>query len=165
VPERSTINFTLDDVLHTVHGSFTLKSGEIHFIPATNKISGEIVVDGTSGNSSNEKRDKKMHREVLESVVYPDIVFRPHRVEGSVARQGESGIRVYGTFSIHGSDHQVMLPVRVELAPDHWKLTARFGVPYVKWGLKDPSTLILRVEKTVDIDLEAAGTNPWSPTP
>src|SRR6185437_10834040 len=41
----------------------------------------------------------------------------------------------------------------VELAPDHWSLTVHFAVPYVKWGMKDPSTFILRVEKAVDIDL------------
>ena len=38
-------------------------------------------------------------------------------------------------------------------------LTAKthFAVPYVKWGLKDPSIFILKVAKDVDIDLTLTG--------
>jgi hypothetical protein len=39
-------------------------------------------------------------------------------------------------------------------------LTAKgmFVVPYVKWGLKDPSIFILKVAKDVQIDMTLAGT-------
>jgi hypothetical protein len=33
-----------------------------------------------------------------------------------------------------------------------------FVVPYVKWGMNDPSTLMLRVSKEVQIDLLLTGT-------
>jgi len=32
-----------------------------------------------------------------------------------------------------------------------------FTVPYQKWGMKNPSTLFLKVSDTVEIDLSAAG--------
>jgi hypothetical protein len=48
VPDKTSVNFTLGDVLHTVHGSFTAKGGTIQFDPASNKISGEILVDAAS---------------------------------------------------------------------------------------------------------------------
>jgi hypothetical protein len=32
-----------------------------------------------------------------------------------------------------------------------------FVVPYVAWGLKNPSTLFLRVSDKVNIDINAAG--------
>jgi polyisoprenoid-binding protein YceI len=161
VPAQTTVTFTLGDVLHTVHGSFDLKSGQVHFAPTTNAISGEIVVDAASGNSGSTGRDRKMHKEILESAQYSEITFRPDRpVEGNVLPAGISAVQVHGMFGIHGAEHEITVPAEVELAPDHWSLTVHFAVPYVKWGLKDPSTFILRVEKTVVIDLHAQGANP-----
>ena len=49
-------------------------------------------------------RDRKMHKEVLESERYPEISFRPDRVEGPVASQGKSSVKVHGMFRIHGVD-------------------------------------------------------------
>jgi polyisoprenoid-binding protein YceI len=160
VPAKTTVNFTLGDVLHTVHGSFDVKHGAVHFDPATNNVSGEILVDATSGHSGSDGRDKKMHKEVLESGRYPDIVFRPDRVEGQVAALGASTIQVHGTFTIHGADHEITMPVRVEMTPGRWTATTRFSVPYVKWRMKNPSTFVLRVDQSVDIDIQASGDTP-----
>ena len=161
VPAQTTVNFTLADVLHTVHGSFKLKAGQIHFAPDTNAISGEIVVDATSGNSDSTSRDGKMHKDILESARYSEVTFRPDRVEGKVVVPGTSQVQVHGMFGIHGAEHEITVPAQVELVSDHWSLTVHFAVPYVKWGMRDPSTFILRVGKTVDIDLHALGPNPW----
>jgi polyisoprenoid-binding protein YceI len=157
VPAKTTVNFTLGDVLHTVHGSFDVKHGAVHFDPATNNVSGEILVDATSGHSGSDGRDKKMHKEVLESGRYSDIVFRPDRVEGQVAALGDSTVQVHGMFTIHGAEHEITIPVRVEMAPGRWTATSRFTVPYVKWGMKNPSTFVLRVDQSVGIDIQASG--------
>ncbi|MGH9538614.1 MAG: YceI family protein [Terriglobales bacterium] len=158
-PEKTSVNFTLGDVLHTVHGSFNVKHGAVHFDPASNLLRGEILIDAASGQSGSDGRDRKMHKEVLESARYPDISFRPDRVEGQVAAQGASTIQVHGMFAIHGAEHEITVPVRVEMAPGHWSATSHFSVPYVKWGMKNPSTFILRVDQTVDIDIQASGEN------
>ena len=92
---------------------------------------------------------------------YPEIVFRPDRVEGTVSQSGVSNVQVHGTFSIHGADHEVTLPMRVELSPEHWVTYTHFTIPYVNWGLKNPSTLFLRVSESVEIDIHASGTNPF----
>jgi polyisoprenoid-binding protein YceI len=157
VPAKTTVSFTLGDVLHTVHGSFDLKHGAVQFDPATNRITGEVLVDAASGHSGSEGRDKRMHKEILESAHYPDIVFRPDRVEGQVAATGVSTVQVHGIFAIHGADHEITIPVRVEMLPGHWIATLHFAVPYVKWGMKNPSTFVLRVDQSVDIDIQASG--------
>jgi polyisoprenoid-binding protein YceI len=160
-PAQTTVDFTLGDVLHTVHGNFRLKTGQVRFDPATNSISGEIVVDAPSGNSGSTGRDRKMHKEILQSARYSEVTFRPDRVDGKVLASGRSAVQVHGMFGILGAEHEITVPAQVELAPDHWSLIVHFAVPYVKWGMKDPSTFILRVEKTVDIDLNARGPSPW----
>ena len=156
--QHTTINFTLADVLHTVHGTFRAKRGSLNFDPASGNISGEIVVDARSGQSGNGMRDRKMHREVVESERYPEITFRPDRVDGTVLPQGRSSVRLHGVFGIHGADHELTVPAQVEMFPDHWTAALHFSIPYVKWGMKNPSTLFLRVSETVDIDANAAGT-------
>ena len=156
-PQRTTINFTLGDVLHTVRGTFQLKRGELRLDPASGKISGEIVVDTKSGVSGNGMRDRKMHREVLESDRYPEIVFHPDHIEGAVSLSGMSSVRVHGIFTIHGAEHELTVPADVKLAPGYWTATLHFAVPYVQWGIKNPSTLFLRVSESTDIDMTASG--------
>jgi len=155
--QHTTINFTLGDVLHTVRGTFRLKQGSVALDPPSGKFAGEIVVDARSGESGSGMRDRKMHREVLESDRYPDITFRPDHVEGALSPQGKSSVRVHGIFTMHGTDHELTVPAEVEISPDHWAATLHFAVPYAKWGLKNPSTLFLRVSESVDIDLIAIG--------
>src|ERR1700676_334195 len=156
-PAQTSVKFTLGDVLHTVRGKFELKRGSLEFEPASGKISGEIVVDAGSGNSGSGMRDRKMNKEVLESSRYPEIVFHPDRIEGTVAGQGKSSVKVHGMFNIHGVDREITVPAEVEMSADHWNATVHFTVPYARWGMKNPSTLFLKVNDSVEIDLKAAG--------
>jgi len=156
-PQHTTINFTLGDVLHTVRGTFQLKQGALRLDSAAGKLGGEIVVDAKSGQSGSGMRDRKMHREVLESDRYPEIAFRPDRVDGTVSLQGKSSVHVHGIFTIHGAEHELTAPAEVKIAPGYWTATLQFAVPYVQWGIKNPSTLFLRVSESVDIDMTASG--------
>jgi polyisoprenoid-binding protein YceI len=156
-PGRSNVSFTLGDVLHTVHGTFQLKQGSLRLDPASGKLAGEVVVDAKSGNSGSGMRDRKMDKEVLESDRYPEIAFRPDHVEGTVLLPGKSSVRVHGIFTIHGADHELTVPADVETFSDHWAATLHFAVPYAKWGMKNPSTMFLRVSESVNIDLTTAG--------
>ena len=156
-PSQSKAEFSLSATAHTVHGTFNLKSGEIHFDPASGKASGEIVFDASSGQTGNQSRDHKMHKDVLQSAQYPEIEFRPDHAEGTLAPQGESTLQVHGLFGIHGSEHELTVPVQVSLTADKFGVTARFVVPYVTWGMKNPSSFFLRVGDSVDIELRCAG--------
>jgi polyisoprenoid-binding protein YceI len=154
---HTSVKFTLGDVLHTVHGTFQLKRGSLQ-LDSPGKLTGEIVVDAKSGESGSGTRDRKMHKEVLESDHYPEIAFRPDRVEGAVTSPGKSSVRVHGIFSIHGVDREVTVPAEVEISATTWTAMVHFTVPYEKWGMKNPSTMFLRVDDSVQIDLIAGGT-------
>lgn len=156
-PAKTSVKFTLDAALHSVHGTFLAKPGQLQFDPASGQVTGEIVVDAKSGVSGNGLRDRKMHREIIESDQYPEIVFDPDRISGTVARAGKSSVMVHGMFRIHGTNREITVPAILEMAPDSWSATVHFTIPYAKWGLKNPSTLFLRVSDSVEIDLTAAG--------
>lgn len=157
-PAQSSVHWTLGSSLHTVHGTFVLKSGSLQIDPATGKASGEIVVDATSGKSGNDGRDKKMHKEVLESGKFGEIAFRPDDIKGKLASQGESTIQVHGLFVLHGSEHELTVPARATLSGDHWTGSAKFSVPFIEWGLKNPGNWLLKVEHSVNVELELKGT-------
>ena len=155
-PAQTSVKFTLSDVLHTVHGTFKVKSGTVGMDPQ-GKMSGEIVVDARSGDSGSGMRDRKMHKEVLESARYPEISFRPDRISGEVPSGGKASVTVHGIFTIHGADREITVPAQIEMSADRWTAAVHFTVPYEQWGMKNPSTLFLKVSNTVEIDLAAAG--------
>ncbi len=157
-PADTKVNFTLGATMHTVHGTFQPLRGHIEYSGATGALRGEIVVDAPSGASGDASRDKKMHAEVLESEKYPAIAFRLDRVEGKLAAAGESAVEVHGIFSLHGAEHELTVPATVKLDGKNWTATVHFTVPYVQWGLKNPSVFFLRVSKSVDVDIAATGT-------
>jgi len=156
-PAKTTVQFTLDAALHTVHGTFQAKPGALQFDPAAGQVSGEVLVDARSGQTGNGMRDRKMHTEVLESANYPDISFRPVHVDGVVATAGKSSVMVHGIFRIHGTDREINVPAQIEMSEDRWSVTVHFTVPYEKWGMKNPSTFFLRVSNSVEIDVTVAG--------
>jgi polyisoprenoid-binding protein YceI len=150
-PTQTKVEFALGTLLHTVHGDFHLKRGTLTFDPQTGKASGEIVVDAASGESGSPARDKRMHAAILEIAKYPEITFRPDRVDGKVASEGKSQVQLHGVFAIHGVEHEILLPVTVDAGGGQYNVIGIFEVPYVKWGMKNPSTLMLRVDDKVEI--------------
>jgi polyisoprenoid-binding protein YceI len=154
---QTKIEFSLGGTMHTVHGKFSLKSSSIRFDPSTGKIGGAIVVDATSGESGNGGRDGRMHREILESAKFPEIVFTPIKMTGVVAAEGPSKVEVSGRFRLHGQDHDVTLPIVVMSDGKNLQITTHIDIPYVQWGLKNPSNFFLRVADKVGIDIEATG--------
>lgn len=156
-PNASQVAWALGGNGHHVTGSFHVQSGTIDFDRSAHTISGSVVVAAGSGNSGEASRDKKMNKEVLDVEHYSEISFAPQKYEGTVAPAGDSTIQVSGTFTLHGTPHDLTVPMQIHI--DAGTLTAKthFVVPYVKWGLKDPSVFILKVAKQVDIDLTLTG--------
>jgi len=156
-PAQSKINWTLSATLHTVHGTFACTKGSIQFDPGGGKAGGEIIADARSGESGDSGRDKNMHAKVLESAKYPEVKFVPDRVDGKVSLQGASKVQIHGNFEIHGAKHELTVPADVNFSGDRWSAKATFDVPYVQWGLKDPSSVFLHVGSAVNVELELSG--------
>ncbi len=159
-PARTEIHFTLGATLHKVQGSFKLKRGTIRFDPATGKAAGEVIVDVTSGETGDAGRDRRMHKDILQSQQFPEAVFTPDRVEGRLVPEGDSQVDLHGLFRIHGTDHEVTIHAKVQVKGEEISASGRFVVPYVKWGMKNASTFILRVSDHADVDVRVSGKAP-----
>jgi len=156
-PDSSQVAFSLGGNTHHVDGAFHVQSGAIDFDRSRQSISGLVVVTAGSGNSGDQGRDKKMNTDVLDVAHYAEISFVPKSYQGAIAATGDSNIQVSGVFTLHGTPHDMTVPMQIHI--DGASLTAKthFSIPYVKWGLKDPSIFILKVAKEVDIDLALVG--------
>ena len=66
-------------------------------------------------------------------------------------------MEVSGHFSLHGQDHEVTLPIEIQSAGRQLQMATHVTIPYIKWGLKNPSTFILRASDKVEIEIHAAG--------
>jgi polyisoprenoid-binding protein YceI len=156
-PKTTTVEFTFGATLHSVKGSMRAKGGTIRIDPETNAASGRFVLDATSARTGNSRRDQKMHEKILESRLYPEIVFEVQRVSGHLEPVGHSEIELSGILEMHGTKRPMAMPIVATSDGTRVTGTGMMIVPYLKWGLKDPSFFILRVEKEVRIKIAAVG--------
>lgn len=154
---QTQVQFTLDTTFHTVHGKFQLKSGSIQFNPSGGPASGQLVVAAGSGDSGSKSRDHKMTHDVLEAEKYPDITFTPQQMKGTLAPSGTSQIQLEGVLTLHGKPHPMTLDVKAELQGNSLSADTSFVIPYIQWGMKNPSALFLRVSDKVQIHIHAVG--------
>jgi polyisoprenoid-binding protein YceI len=129
----------------------------VEFDRSVPSISGSIVVAAGSGKSGNESRDHKMSEEILNAPQFATVSFVPHRYQGTIAAAGDSTVQVVGTFTLHGTAHEITVPMQLHIEGTNCTAKTHFPVPFVKWGLKDPSTFMLHVDKTVEVELTLVG--------
>jgi polyisoprenoid-binding protein YceI len=156
-PGTSSIGFALTGTGHEVHGIFHVTSGTIQFERNAPKMPGTVVVSASSGDSGDKSRDKNMNQKVLQSDRFAEITFEPQSYAGTLAPSGDSTIQVSGTFTLHGTPHDITVPMQMHVEGQNLTAKGTFIVPYVKWGLKDPSMFVLKVAKDVHIELTLAG--------
>ncbi|MGA7859528.1 MAG: YceI family protein [Terracidiphilus sp.] len=156
-PDASQVMMTLNTTHEVVNGTFHIHSGLVGYDRSNPKMSGLIIVLPDSGKTGNNSRDKKMHNDILKVDQFTTITFAPKTYTGTIASSGDSTILVSGVFTLLGNPHDLTIPMQIHI--DGSKATARahFVVPYVQWGLKDPSFMFWKAEHDVAIDLDLVG--------
>ena len=156
-PDASEVKMTLKTTHEVVNGAFHIQSGSLEFDRTAAKISGSVVVLAGSGKTGNGSRDKKMNKDILEVEQHATISFDPKTYAGAINPSGDSTIQVTGIFTLLGTPHEITIPMLVHLEGTAGTAKAHIALPYIQWGLKDPSFMFWKAEKDVVIDLSLAG--------
>ncbi len=156
-PDAGEVKMTLNTTHEVVNGTFHIQSGSIEFDRSASKMSGSVVVLSGSGKTGNYSRDKKMNKDILKVEHYATVSFEPKTYTGTIAPSGESTIQATGIFTLLGTPHEITIPILVHLEGTTATAKAHFVVPYIQWGLKDPSFLFWKADKDVAIDLFLTG--------
>ena len=156
-PDASEVKITLKTTHELVNGTFHVQSGSIEFDRSTPKMLGSVVVLAGSGKTGNDSRDRKMNKDILKVKQYATVSFEPKTYTGVIALSGDSTIQVTGIFTLLGTPHEITVPILVHLEGTAATAKVHFVVPYVQWGLKNPSFLIWKADNNVAIDLFLAG--------
>lgn len=156
-PAATTIELHFGATMHSVDGTLRAKEGTIELDPSTGQASGRIVLDATSAQTGNSRRDQKMHQKILESPKYPEMVFTVERVSGTVNPAGRSELELHGTLDMHGARHPIDLVATARAEGEKITAVGRVTIPYLDWGMADPSFFVLRVEKEIHVEVKAVG--------
>ncbi len=156
-PDASEVKMTLNTTHEVVNGTFHIQAGAIEFSRSATKMSGLVVVAAGSGKTGNSSRDKKMNHDILKVDQFTTVSFAPKTYNGTIAASGDSTIQVSGVFTLLGTAHDLTIPMQIHVDGSKAAAKTRFMVPYVQWGLKNPSFLFWKAENDVAIDLNLIG--------
>jgi hypothetical protein len=156
-PDASEVKMKLNTTHEVVNGTFHIQSGSISFDRTASHISGIVIVAAGSGKTGNDSRNKKMNKDILKVDQFTTVSFAPKTYDGTIAGSGDSTIQVSGVFTLIGTAHDLTIPMQIHIDGSKATAKAQFVVPYVQWGLKNPSFLIWKAENDVVIDLNLVG--------
>jgi hypothetical protein len=155
--DASKIKMTLNTTHEVVNGTFHIQSGSIEFDRSNPKMSGSVTVLAGSGKTGNESRDKKMDKDILKVDQYATVSFAPKTYTGTIAPSGDSTIQLSGVFTLLGNPHGLTIPIQIHMDGSRATARAQFVVPYVQWGVKNPSFMFWKADNDVAIDLNLVG--------
>jgi hypothetical protein len=156
-PDASEVKMTLKTTHEVVNGTFHIQSGSIEFDRSNPTMSGSVTVLAGSGKTGNDSRDKKMNKDILKVEQYTTVSFAPKTYTGTIAPSGDSTIQVSGVFILLGNPHDLAIPMQIHRDGSKTTARAQFVIPYVQWGLKNPSFLIWKADNDVAMDLNLVG--------
>jgi polyisoprenoid-binding protein YceI len=159
---RTVVRFAVDGTAHETHGTFRVERGAIGIDTSTGAARGSVIVDAASGDSGNGARDRRMKDVVLLADAHPRVEFDATRFDGALGPDGELDGTLHGMLVLLGVPHPIEMATHGRLVDGELTAGCHFTIPYVAWGLTDPSVLFLKVAKDVAIDVAAVGHVTWT---
>ena len=156
--ERSEVRVVLGATLHTVEGVVPVGPATFVWDADEGSASGRVVIEAGALDTGIDARNEKMHERVLRSAEFPEIIFEATGFD--LRQDGEQEMRfvLEGRLTVLGTRHAVELETHARRRGDgSWKARANVDVPYVEWGLEDPSLPLFSVDKYVIVEVKAVG--------
>ena len=127
------------------------------FDPVTGKVTGEIIRRRPQ-RPERRFRPRRKHaqksageREVPHGDVHSRSRRRQNRLQGSLKSPDSRHLRY------SRRKHELTIPAEVTFTADHWTAKSTFDIPYVQWGMKNPSNFFLHVPDNVRMEIELSG--------
>jgi polyisoprenoid-binding protein YceI len=142
-PAKADAGFDLKATLHTVHGQTNQVKGEVRVREEADgvlSLSGTIEIVAATLDTGNSSRDKTMRNDSLAVEQYPVISLQPARYDP------KSGT-LTGALTIRGVTKPTTIAAKLTPQGDRILATGTFDVPWLDFGVPDPSFAIVRVEK------------------
>ena len=157
-PVATSIRFTLGATLHTVEGSLRLDHGSLRFDPDAGSAEGEIVIDAKSARDGPRAAATRTCTATCSRASASRASSSgpsASKCSGATPRAPTCGSS--GQLELHGTPRPFAIPARLAARGDKIGIASSFRVDYVDWGMVDYSTFVLRVDRFVDVTLEAEG--------
>ena len=121
-----------------------------------------IVIQAGTLKTDNDRRDRYVREQTLQTAMYPEIIFRPTSAEGLPSPLSEASGEV--EFTLSGD-----LTIRDQTRPVTWDVTAEFGdsitglavidINFEQFGMDKPSVaVVVSVGDTIRLELDFVGT-------
>ena len=121
-----------------------------------------IVIQAGTLKTDNDRRDRYVREQTLQTANYPEIIFHPTAAEGLPSPLSEASGEV--EFALSGD-----LTIRDQTRPVTWDVTAEFGgsitglavidIDFEQFGMDKPSVaVVVSVGDTIRLELDFVGT-------
>lgn len=174
---RNTVQFRTSAPLEDIIGTTSKVSGRIVVDPENLKnghISAVFDVDLASLETGIALRDTHLRDNFLHTAQHPKAVFSMQRIiktsNSSLKPNQPVKVVAEGTFSLHGVEKHIRIPVVVTYLPQSestmgklpgnlLRITSQFPVKLSDYAIERPQMLILKVGQVAQIDLDVFATD------
>ncbi len=164
----SEVRFLSKATMESFEGKTDRVTGAITFDPErlADSVTVRVEVDLASLDTGIGLRNRHMRENHLETGTYPTAVFTGGVVSkasaGALPRGGKAEFRMAGTFSLHGVERALVVPVTVERAEagagagagDRLHIRARFPVSLEEYGIDRPQFLVMKLADRQEVTVE-----------